>query len=169
MFPGRLKPELQLHADGRFTSLTDSGMLVTDLPSSRTSTEYKPASANCNCWKLTMKLRVRKCMSSGSRDFHRQGREVGHDGLAVGVDEIKRELVLALVGGEKRDSERHGALQMHRRHLRRIYRVERAQQAQFFVVACRRVAKNRRLNVHAEMKPRISGIGTHFFQQHFPA
>ena len=102
-------------------------------------------------------------MSSGSVGLHhRQGSGEGwaYDGLAVGVDEIQRELVLALVGGEKCDAERHGALQVHRRHLRRINRVECAQQTQFFIVARRRVAENRRLNVHAEMKPRISWIGT---------
>ena len=82
-------------------SLTCNGMLASDWPSSRTSTEYRPASANFNCWMFTMKLRVTKCASvrqrNGHGDFH--GR---HDGAAVGVDEIERELVLALVAGGRK-------------------------------------------------------------------
>ena len=106
-----------------------------------------------------MKLRVTKCTSSGSATAtgNFDGR---HDGTAVGVDEIQLQLALALVAGHEGDAQRDGALRMHGGQLRRVDRVERAEQVQLAVVLGRRVAKNGHLNVHAEIKTRISRIGT---------
>lgn len=100
---------------------------------------------------------------------HRHGNLDGrHDGTAVGVDEIQRELVLTLVAGVKGDAQRHGALGMDGGELRRVNRIERAEQVELAVVVRRGVTENGHLNVHGEIKTRIPRIGTHFFYSNFP-
>jgi len=86
-------------------------------------------------------------------DFHGHGREVRHDGMAVGIDEIEGELALAFVGGKKRDAQRDGALRMDGGKLRCADGVKRAEKVQLFVVVRRRVAEDGHLDVHAKIKP----------------
>jgi hypothetical protein len=47
--------------------------------------------------------------------------------------------------------------------LLRDNRIKRPEQAEFFVFHCHRVTQDSHLDVHAEMKPRNSAIGTPFF------
>src|ERR1039458_2508824 len=96
------------------------------------------------------------------RDHHRDfdGR---HDAVAVGVDEVQLELARALVASVERDAQRDGALRMHGGQLRRVNRVERAEEIELAVVLGRGIAEDRHLNVHAGIKTRISRIGTNFF------
>lgn len=79
-----------------------------------------------------------------------------HDRLAVGVDEFERDFALALVAGHEGHAQRDRALRVRRGKFLCKNRVERAEQIQFAVVVRRRVANHRHLNVHAEIKPRIS-------------
>ena len=89
-----------------------------------------------------------------------------HDGMAVGIDEIERELARAFVAGHEGQAQRHGALRMHGGQLRRVNRVERAKEIKLAVVVCRGIAEHGHLNVHGEIKTGISWVGTHFFLVH---
>ena len=104
----------------------------------------------------------------GQRDFDRDF-DARHDGAPVGVDEVELELARALVAGEKRDAQRDGALRMDGGELRRVDRVERAEQVELAVVLGRRVAEDGHLDVHGKIKPRILRIGTNFFSSNLPA
>lgn len=83
------------------------------------------------------------------RDWHRDfdGR---HNRPAVGVDEVQLQLALALLAGHESDAQRDGALRMHGGHLRRVNRVEGAEQVELAAVLVCRVAQHSHLNVHAE-------------------
>lgn len=76
-----------------------------------------------------------------------------HDGPAIGVDEIQRELVLAFVIGGKRGPQRHGALQLHGRHLRRENGVKRAEDIELTaaVLGCS-VTEDGDLNIHVSIQ-----------------
>jgi len=101
-------------------------------------------------------------------DLKRDGREIGHDAAAIGVDEVDHQLMRSFIAGSEGDAQGDGALRMNGgmlrcRKLRRHDRVKGPQQAELLVLYCYRVAQNRHLNVHRRIKPRISRIGTPFF------
>lgn len=113
-------------------------------------------------------LDVQNEIARGEMHFIRQGdfhRDVNalHDRLAVRIDEVDFQLALALVAGRERQAQRDGALRMDGGHLAGINRVERAQQIELAVVIGGGVAQDSNLNVHAQIKTRISAIGTNFF------
>ena len=95
------------------------------------------------------------------RNVHRDRREIAHDRGAVGIDEIEVKVVLALVGAEKRDTQRDRALRMNGGKLLRVNRVKGAEEIQLAVVIGRRVAQHCHLNIHpAVIKTGILRLGT---------
>src|ERR1035437_4645347 len=99
----------------------------------------------------------------GQRHFDRDVWEFGDRG-PVPIDEIKLQVVLALVSVKEGDSQRDGALGVYGWKVLRIDRVKRPQQVQLAVVIGRCVAQNRHLYIPpAAIKTRIAQIGTHLF------
>ena len=86
----------------------------------------------------------------GQGDFDWGRREVG-DGMAVGIDEVEFELVLAFVAAEEGEAQGDGALGMNGGELLGVNGVEGAQQVQFPVVVGCRVAENGHLNIHPHL------------------
>src|SRR5437867_2175886 len=88
----------------------------------------------------------------------RDGREVGHDRAAIGIDKVESQLVVALVAAEKGDPQSDGALGMYCRQTRRLNRIESAKQIELAVLLGRGVAQNSHLDIHGLTKPRTWGI-----------
>src|SRR6266496_1240509 len=100
------------------------------------------------------------------RQVHGDGREIGHDGAAVGVHKSQLEVVLPLIAVEERDAQGDRALRVHRGQLLGLNRVEGAEQIQLAVVIRRGVTEDCNLNIHWNaIKTRISRIDTKFFSQ----
>ena len=93
---------------------------------------------------------------AGQRDF--DGKLDGrHDGTTVGIHEVELQLVTAFVGAGKRDAQGHRALRMDGGQFPGVDRVERAEQAELFVVVGCGITQHRHLNVHARTRLNHSG------------
>ena len=72
----------------------------------------------------------------------------GHDGFAIGIDEIEAELAGAFIAGGEGHAEGDGALGMDGGHLGGVNGIEGAEQVQLHVVVGGGVAEDGYLNVH---------------------
>jgi len=61
-------------------------------------------------------------------DIDGDGWEIGHNGTAIGIDEVEAKVMLALITAEKGDTQSNGTLRMNRGELLGVYRIECAQQ-----------------------------------------
>src|SRR5947209_18150429 len=59
-------------------------------------------------------------------DFDGNGREIGHDGMSIGIDEIQTQGMFALVTAKESDAEGDGALGMNGGELLSVNGVKRA-------------------------------------------
>jgi len=72
----------------------------------------------------------------------------GHDGAAVGVDEIQGDLVVALVAGGEGKAQGHGALGMNGGQLLRVDGIEGTEEVELLIVVRGGVAQDGYLNIH---------------------
>ena len=100
----------------------------------------------------------------GERDLNRDGREVLHDGAAIGVDEVELEVVFPFVSAGEGDAQGDGALRMHRGELLGVNSIKGSQQIELPVIIGRRIAQHGHLNIHPGcMEARNRVIRTNFF------